>query len=247
MNEGERQTSWNGHGQLPMRVLCALAMLSTFVLALAACDSLTGPSFPEVAGTYTGPVTLGATVVFQGVPDTITVNGSMTVVVEQDVDQVTLSGSMTILGDTDSLDTISGTINEAGVWTETGAETGAFVFDDDECGLRSERGGQVLGRLAHDRDHRNAFGTDHRLPQHRIVRGLEPGLTMPSRCSRTFSIGSRPVHVPPKPERRLIPPVPPAPLSVDTGIRSAAGWITLTTRVSSGVSPRLVVLPITLR
>jgi hypothetical protein len=109
-------------------------MLSTFVLALAACDGLTGPSLPEVAGTYTGPVTLGATVVFQGVPDTILANGSMTVVVEQDVDQVTLSGSMTILGDTESLDTISGTINEAGVWTETGAETGAFVFDDDECG-----------------------------------------------------------------------------------------------------------------
>lgn len=103
-------------------------------VVVAACDSLTGPSFPEVAGTYTGPLTVEATVVSQGVPETITANGSMRVVVEQDGDQVTLSGSITILGDTESLDTLSGTIDEAGVWTETGADAGAFVLGDNECG-----------------------------------------------------------------------------------------------------------------
>ncbi|MCY4645372.1 MAG: hypothetical protein OXE73_00580 [Gammaproteobacteria bacterium] len=110
-------------------------LLSAFALAaVGACDSLTGPSFPEVAGTYTGPLTVEVAVVSQGVPNTITANGTMRVVVEQDTDQVTLSASMTILGDTETLDTLTGTIDEGGVWTETGANAGAFVLGDDECG-----------------------------------------------------------------------------------------------------------------
>ena len=110
----------------------AVALLA---VALAACDSLTGPSIPEVAGTYAGPLAVEATAVFQGAPEKITATGSMRVVVEQVEDQVTLSGSMTILGDTESLGAISGTIDEAGVWTEAGSESGAFAFeDDDECG-----------------------------------------------------------------------------------------------------------------
>lgn len=125
--------------QPPMSALRVLAMLSTFLLALVACDSPTGPSFPEVAGTYTGSVTIEATAVFQGTSETFTATGSMRVVAEQDEDQVTLSGSMTIQGDTESLGTIAGTIDEAGVWTEPGSEAGAFVFeDDDECGYAAE-------------------------------------------------------------------------------------------------------------
>ena len=53
----------------------------------------------------------------------------------------------------------------------------------------------------------------------------------------------RAIYVPTKPERRLIPP---APLSMGTGTGSAVGWVNLTTCVSSGVSPRLIVLPFTL-
>ena len=54
----------------------------------------------------------------------------------------------------------------------------------------------------------------------------------------------RAMHVPPKPERR---PIPPASLSRGTGTGSAVGWINLTTCVSSGVSPRLIVSPFALR
>ena len=54
----------------------------------------------------------------------------------------------------------------------------------------------------------------------------------------------RAMHVPPKPERR---PIPPASLSRGTGTGSAVGWINLTTCVSSGVSPRSIALPFTLR
>lgn len=113
----------------------AVALLA---VALAACDSLTGPAIPEVAGTYTGPLAVEVTAVFQGTPQTITATGSMTAVVEQIEDQVTLSGSMTILGNTESLDTIPGRIDEAGVWTEASAGVGAFVFEDDECGYTAD-------------------------------------------------------------------------------------------------------------
>ena len=113
----------------------AVALLA---VALAACDSATGPSIPRVAGTYTGPLAVEATAVFQGTPTTVTATGSMRLVVEQVEDQVTLSGSMTILGDTESLGTISGRIDGAGVWTEAGANVGALVFEDDECGYTAD-------------------------------------------------------------------------------------------------------------
>ncbi len=51
----------------------------------------------------------------------------------------------------------------------------------------------------------------------------------------------RAIHVLLKAERRLISPTPP---SMGTGTGSAVGWINLTTCVSSGVSPRLIVLPL---
>ena len=118
-----------------MNVLRAFALPSAFLLAFTACGSTTGPSIPEVAGTYTGSLTVEATAVFEGVSETITATGSMRVSVEQDADQVTLSGSITTAGETESLGAIAGTIDGAGVWTETGSEAGSFLFeDDDECG-----------------------------------------------------------------------------------------------------------------
>ena len=41
--------------------------------------------------------------------------------------------------------------------------------------------------------------------------------------------------------------IPPAPMPMGTGTASALGWINLTTRDSSGVSARLLVLSLTLR
>lgn len=118
-----------------MKALRALALPSMFLLAFAACGSTTGPSVPEVAGTYTGSLTVEATAVFGGMPETISATGSMRVLVEQDADRVTLSGSITTAGDTESIEAIAGTIDGAGVWTETGSEAGSFLFeDDDECG-----------------------------------------------------------------------------------------------------------------
>ena len=102
--------------------------IAAALLAVAACDSSTGPSFPEVAGTYTGPLTVGAT--FQG--ETVPVNGSMRVLAEQDGNQATLSGSTTILGETEPFEPGAGIIDEAGVWTDAGSEF-FELGDDQEC------------------------------------------------------------------------------------------------------------------
>ena len=117
--------------------LRTFALLFTFSLAtVAACgDSLTGPSVADVAGTYTGPLTIELTA---GGVGTVTATGSMRMVAQQDGDRVTLSGSMTLFGETESLGAISGTIDEAGVWTEPGSETGTIGIPDDECGYAGE-------------------------------------------------------------------------------------------------------------
>ncbi len=54
----------------------------------------------------------------------------------------------------------------------------------------------------------------------------------------------RAVHALRKPERRTITP---GLMPIDTGAASALGWISLTTRDSSGASSRLLVLPFALR
>ena len=86
----------------------------------------------------------------------------------------------------------------------------------------------------------NAVAGNHR------KRSGEPVQTALAKCERRRDGGQRcrAVHVPPKPERRLSLP---APLSMDTGTGSAVGWINLTTCVSSGKSPRSIVLPFRLR
>ncbi len=95
-------------------------------------DELTGPSIPEVAGTYTGPVTAEATVGAM----TITVTGSMTVVAAQDGDRVTLSGSLTVEGETEALDAVPGTIGGDGLWTQDPDAPGGFAVEaDDDCGI----------------------------------------------------------------------------------------------------------------
>ena len=105
-----------------------LQPIGAALLAVAACDSSTGPPFPEVAGTYTGPLTVEAT--FQG--ETVPVNGSMRVLARQDGNRVTLSGSTTVLGETDPFEPGVGIIDEAGVWTGAGSEF-FELGDDQEC------------------------------------------------------------------------------------------------------------------
>ena len=97
------------------------------ILLVVACSSdPTGPSFPDVAGTYTGTVTLSLS-------DAGSVDGSMSMVVAQSGEQLTITGSITFLGETTQLPAITGTINETGFFTAT---AGGFsgTASDPQCG-----------------------------------------------------------------------------------------------------------------
>ena len=95
------------------------------ILLVVACD-LTGPSFADVAGTYTGTVTLSLS-------GGGSVDGSMSMVVAQSDAELTITGSMTFLGETTQLPAITGTINETGFFTATaGGFSGST--SDPQCG-----------------------------------------------------------------------------------------------------------------
>ena len=96
------------------------------ILLVVACSDLIGPSFPDVAGTYTGTVTLSLT-------GGGSVDGSMSMVVAQSDEQLTITGSITFLGETTQLPAVTGTINETGFFTAT---AGGFsgTTSDPQCG-----------------------------------------------------------------------------------------------------------------
>jgi len=96
------------------------------IVSAVACSDLTGPSFPDVAGTYAGTVTLSLS-------GGGSVDGSMRMVVAQSDEQLTITGSITFLGETTQLPAITGTINETGFFTAT---AGGFsgTTSDPQCG-----------------------------------------------------------------------------------------------------------------
>ena len=104
--------------------------------------------------------------------------------------------------------------------------------------------GVQQGRRRRVRDRPSA--ADIAVAGHHRTRFGEPVQTGLAKCGQRRDGGQpcRATHVAPKPKRRLIPP---ASLSRGTDTGSAVGWINLTTCVSSGVSPCLLVLPTTLR
>ena len=84
------------------------------VTVLGACDEMTsGGGIPQVAGTYTGPLTV--TLVDAG----IRVTGSMRLIVEQAGSELTISGSITLEGTTTNLTAASGIVNKTGHFMAT--------------------------------------------------------------------------------------------------------------------------------
>jgi len=106
--------------------------LATALLALlfAACDGgPTAPSaFPQVAGTYSGQITLASSLA----PEE-SLTGQMRLVVVQDGAQLTLTPSLMFFGETTEQPAITGTIDENGAFT---LAPGAFsaTEGDPECG-----------------------------------------------------------------------------------------------------------------
>ena len=116
-----------------MNRLARILLVAVCLAAAPGCDwldELTGPSVPDVAGTYTGPLTVEVT----AGAVTVSAAGSMTLAVEQAGDQVTISGSLTIEGDTETIDAAPGIIDGAGVWTTADDASAGFGVEDDGCG-----------------------------------------------------------------------------------------------------------------
>lgn len=114
------------------------AFLGLVVVVLAACDGSSpvaptpaAPQYPEVAGTYSGPLKVTADDP-GGVQ--LTFDGTMRVVVTQSGAQVTMSGSITLYGETEELPATVGTIDEAGEFTFSGDELDNLTMDDADCG-----------------------------------------------------------------------------------------------------------------
>ena len=111
-------------------------LLGSAIVVIAACDgsSPTAPSrHPDVAGAYSGTVVLMAGE--SGRQETI--NGTMRIAVTQSGSQVTVSGSITFFGETEEMEPISGTIDEAGKFTFPGDGLVGETMNDPDCGQHS--------------------------------------------------------------------------------------------------------------
>ena len=111
-------------------------LLGPAIVVIAACDGSgpTAPSaYPDVAGTYSGNVVLAA-----GEPGRReTIHGTMRIAAAQSGSQVTVSGSITFFGETEELEQIPGTINEAGEFTFPGDDLVGETLNDPDCGEHS--------------------------------------------------------------------------------------------------------------
>ncbi len=103
-------------------------LLLALCVTAPACESITGPSYPDVAGTYSGPLVWSVSL------DPSPITGAMNITVVQQDNQLTVTGSITVLGVTSQLPAITGTINETGFFTATGGGA-ASTFPDPTCGV----------------------------------------------------------------------------------------------------------------
>ena len=120
-----------------LRLLAACAVV---VVATASCggdssqdSSPTAPSpqpqIPNVAGTYSGPLTITASALM------VNLSGTMQITVVQAGAQLTITGSISIFEETNALQAVTGTVNETGLVTfPPDSLVNAVLPDDDTCG-----------------------------------------------------------------------------------------------------------------
>ena len=125
-----------------------LATCAVVVVATVACGgdsrpttpvSPTAPSpppqIPNVAGTYSGPLTI--TAALDGGAVMVSLSGTMHITVVQAGAQLTITGSTTILDETSALDTVTGTVNDTGRVTfppDSVVHAAPIPMGDDTCG-----------------------------------------------------------------------------------------------------------------
>ena len=111
-----------------------LATCAVVVVATASCGGDSGPTapspqpqIPNVAGTYSGPLTITASMV--------SLSGTMQITVVQAGAQLTITGSISIFEETSALPAVTGTVNETGLVTfPPDSIIDAVPIDDDTCG-----------------------------------------------------------------------------------------------------------------
>ena len=123
----------------PNRIRPRLLVTIVLVLLVAGCDD-GGPvapsAYPQVAGTYSGPLALKSSLAAQ---QSLTLTGQMRMVVVQDGAELTITASITFFGETTEQPPITGTIDEAGSFTLTSGEFSSTEADP-ECGMSTLTG-----------------------------------------------------------------------------------------------------------
>ena len=105
--------------------IAAVAFASLVFVVACGGDSPTAPSYPQVAGVYTGTITITAA------GDSL--DGSGRLDVAQSDSEVTIAGTVTVLGETVQLPSVTGRINMTGFFTPT-AGGDATAGYDATCG-----------------------------------------------------------------------------------------------------------------
>ena len=118
------------------RLRLLLAACAVVVVATASCggdSSPTAPSpqpqIPNVAGTYSGPLTTTVSALM------VNLSGTMQITVVQAGAQLTITGSISIFEETSAIPAVTGTVNETGLVTfPPDSLVNAVPSDDDTCG-----------------------------------------------------------------------------------------------------------------
>ena len=93
----------------------------------------TAPQFPQVAGTYAGPLTITSS----NAPQEPLI-GSAQLNVVQAGSQLTITGSITLFGVTQQLPAVTGMINETGFFTASAGGFSSATADAGDCGIIRE-------------------------------------------------------------------------------------------------------------
>ena len=123
-----------------------LATCAVLIVAAAACGGDSSPTtpvsptplspqpqIPNVAGTYSGPLTI--TAARDGGVLMLSLSGTMHITVVQAGAQLTISGSISIFEETSALEAVTGTVNDTGLVTfPPDSVVNAVPMGDDTCG-----------------------------------------------------------------------------------------------------------------
>ena len=117
-----------------------LATCAVVVVATASCGGASSPTapspqpqIPNVAGTYSGPLTITASAA--GGVLLVSLSGTMQITVVQAGAQLTITGSISIFEETNALEAVTGTVNETGLVTfPPDSVVHTVPMGDDTCG-----------------------------------------------------------------------------------------------------------------